>query len=57
MQNLISLNLSAQDIADLDGALETMRRVFTPLIVLQPTQRRELFKVGDKWEAFCRQTL
>ena len=57
MQNLISLNLSAQDIADLDGALDTMRRVFAPLIALQPAQRRELFKMGDKSEAFCRQTL
>lgn len=57
MQNLISLNLSTQDIADIDGALETLRRVFTPLIALQPAQRRELFKMGDKSEAFCRQTL
>ena len=57
MQNLISLNLSAQDTADLDAALDTLRRVFAPLIALQPAQRRELFKMGDKSEAFCRQTL
>ncbi len=57
MQNLVSLNLSAQDIADLDGAIDTIRRVFAPLVTLQPAQRRELFKMGDKSEVFCRQTL
>jgi hypothetical protein len=57
MQNLVSLNLTAQDLADLDGALETMRRVFAPLVTLQPQQRRELMKMGDKSEVFCRQTL
>ena len=57
MQNLISLNLSAQDTADLDAALDTLRRVFAPLIALQPAQRRELYKMGDKSEVFCRQTL
>ena len=57
MQNLISLNLSAQDLADVDAALATLRRVFTPMIALRPEQRRELYKMGDKSEAFCRQTL
>ncbi len=56
MQNLISLDLSGQDLADIDGALETLRRVFAPLIALQPEQRRELYKMG-KSESFCRQTL
>jgi hypothetical protein len=57
MQNLVSLHLSAQDLADLDGAIDVLRRVLTPLIALQPAQRRELNKMGDKSEAFCRQTL
>ena len=57
MQNLISLNLSSQDLQDLDTALETLRRVFGPMIALEPQQRRELTKMGDKSEAFCRQTL
>jgi len=57
MQNLVSLNLSAQDLADIDNALATLRRVFAPLIALQPSQRRDLYKMGDKSEAFCRQTL
>jgi hypothetical protein len=57
MQNLVSLNLSAQDLADADAAIATLRRVFAPLIALQPSQRRDLYKMGDKSEVFCRQTL
>jgi len=57
MQNLVSLNLSAQDLADVDSAIATLRRVFTSMIALQPGQRRELYKMGDKSEMFCRQTL
>ncbi|MFC3550332.1 hypothetical protein ACFOLC_04820 [Lysobacter cavernae] len=57
MQNLVSLNLSAQDLADADTAIATLRRVFAPMIALQPSQRRDLYKMGDKSEVFCRQTL
>jgi hypothetical protein len=57
MQNLISLNLSPTDLQEVDAALDTLRRVFGPMIALQPQQRRELTKMGDKSEAFCRQTL
>lgn len=57
MQNLVSLNLSAQDVADVDAAIATLRRVFAQMISLRPTQRRDLYKMGDKSEAFCRQTL
>ena len=57
MQNLISMNLSASELQDVDAALETLRRVFAPMIALETQQRRELFKMGDKSEAFCRQTL
>jgi hypothetical protein len=57
MQNLISLNLSPQDIVDMDDALSTLRRVMTPMIVLQVDDRRELNKMGPKSEAFCDQTL
>ena len=46
MQNLVSLNLSAQDLADVDAAIATLRRVFSPLIALQPSQRRDLYKMG-----------
>ncbi|GAB3350641.1 hypothetical protein [Lysobacter tyrosinilyticus] len=57
MQNLVSLNLSAQDLADVDNAIATLRRVFAQMIALTPTQRRDLYKMGDKSEVFCRQTL
>ena len=57
MQNLISLQLPAEDLADLDTALTTLRRVFGPFVALQATHRRELTMMGDKSEAFCRQTL
>lgn len=36
MQNLISLNLSARDLADIDTSIATLRRVFAPMIALQP---------------------
>ena len=57
MQNLVSLNLTAQDLADTDAAIATLRRVFAQMIALQPSQRRDLLKMGDKSEVFCRQTL
>ena len=57
MQNLISMNLSPADLQEVDAALETLRRVLAPMVALETQQRRELFKMGDKSEAFCRQTL
>ncbi|GAA5077995.1 hypothetical protein [Lysobacter panacisoli] len=57
MQNLISMQLSPSDLQEVDAALETLRRVFAPMIALEPQQRRELTKMGDKSETFCRQTL
>ena len=57
MQNLVSLTLSDQDLADFDTALTTLRRLMTPMVVLQPTERRDLHKMGPKSEAFCTQTL
>ena len=57
MQNLVSLHLSEQDIADLDTAIATLQRVLAPMLALQPQQRRDLLKMGDKSEAFCRQAV
>ncbi|GAB3380105.1 hypothetical protein [Lysobacter fragariae] len=57
MQNLISLTLSTQDLADLDGALATVRRVFTPFVALQPDDRIEMKKMGPKSREFCEQAL
>lgn len=57
MQNLVSLNLSAQDLTDFDAALATLRRVFTPFVALQPEDRVEIKKMGPKSREFCEQTL
>jgi hypothetical protein len=57
MQNLISLSLTDQDLADFDAALATLRRLMAPMIALKPEDRRELNKMGPKSEAFCSQVL
>ncbi len=57
MQNLVSLNFSNEDLAAIDEAIATLKRVFAPLITLQPQQRRELTKMGDKSEVFARQAI
>lgn len=57
MQNLVSLSLTQQDLADFDAALATLRRLMEPMVALQPEDRRELNKMGPKSEAFCSQTL
>jgi len=56
-QNLISLNLSAADFAEIDAALGTLEAKLSGLIDLSQDERRSLSKMGDKSEAFCRQTL
>lgn len=56
-QNLLSLNYTEADLAEIDNALAVLERQFAKLPELTPEQRRELLKMGDKSEAFCRQTL
>lgn len=41
----------------LDDALTLIESHLTGLLSLQPTQRHDLTRMGDKSEAFCRQTL
>lgn len=55
-QNLVSLDLSAEALAELDQALTTIERVFAPFITLSADEMRSLSKMGDKSEQFCRQT-
>ena len=57
MQNLVSLTLTAQDLADIDAALAALRRVFAPFVALQPDDRVEMKKMGPKSREFCEQTL
>jgi hypothetical protein len=56
-QNLISLNVSDADYAEVDAALDTIEAKLAGLINLPNDMRRGLNKMGDKSEAFCRQTL
>ncbi len=56
-QNLISMVLSADQLTAIDGALATLVQNLSGLVALQPSQRRELYKMGEKSEQFGRQTL
>ena len=50
-------SFSEAELAEIDGALAVLERHFAPLPELTPDERRQLTKMGDKSEAFCRQTL
>jgi len=56
-QNLISLTISDADYTEIDTALSTLEAKLAGLIDLSSDERRSLSKMGDKSEAFCRQTL
>ncbi len=56
-QNLISMVLSADQLTAIDGALAALEQNLSGLVALQPSQRRELYKMGEKSEQFGRQTL
>ena len=56
-QNRISLRLNDDDLAAVEGAIATLEQHLTGLIGLTPDERRELTKMGDKSEAFCRQAV
>ena len=57
-QNLISLELSDEDITAINAALtEIETRLAGRLVGLDTSARRRLTKMGDKSEAFVRQTL
>lgn len=56
-QNLLSLTFSDAALAEIDAALNTLETHFTGFASLSPDQRRNILKMGDKTEAFCRQTM
>lgn len=57
-QNLLSLELSAEDAAAINAALTDIEaRLAGRLVALDAPTRRTLTKMGDKSEAFVRQTL
>ena len=56
MQNLISLELTPQDLADWDEAAATQQRIATKFRTLTSEQRRDINKLGPKSFAFVEQT-
>lgn len=54
-QNLISLDLSADDVAEFDAALAVIEKFVKPLLSLTAEEAKGLSKMGDKSEQFCRQ--
>ena len=56
-QNRITLDVTDQQYADIDTALTTIENHLAGLTDLTQGERRGLLKMGDKSEAFCRQTL
>ncbi|MGD0652504.1 MAG: hypothetical protein ABSA97_15415 [Verrucomicrobiia bacterium] len=56
-QNLISLNFADPELAAIDACLTTLEQKFAGFADLSPAERKSLSKMGDKSEAFCRQTL
>jgi len=57
MQNVVSITYTPEELAQMDSALATLRGFLARMVALTPEQRRELYKMGDKSEPFCRQTL
>ena len=56
-QNLISLDLTADQLQAVDAAPATLEETFAPFIELSAAEKRDMVHMGDKSEAFCRQTL
>ena len=56
-QNLIDINLTADALGAIDTALATLEAQLITLVALNPDQRKQLIRMGDKSEAFCRQAV
>lgn len=57
MQNLVNLRFTPEQLILLDEAIAVIRRNSGGFIALHTDQRRELPKMGDKSEAFVRETM
>jgi hypothetical protein len=57
MQNRVTITFTDAQLAVIDQALTQLEQQLTVLIALQPDERLRLAKLGDKSEAFCRQSL
>jgi hypothetical protein len=56
-QNIVSLNLTTDQLTAVDAALTALETQLSGLIALPIEQKRSLKKMGEKSEAFCRQAL
>jgi len=56
-QNLVTLTLTDTQLLAVDQALSDLETQLVELVALTVPQRRKLSRMGDKSEAFCRQTL
>ena len=56
-QNLIDMKLDAEAPDAISQSMVALESILQGLIALEPQQRRELTKMGDKSEAFCRQAV
>lgn len=56
-QNLIDLQLDAAALQRVDAAITQLETDLAGLVALTPELRRELTKMGDKSEAFCRRAV
>lgn len=57
VQNLVTLNLSLEQVSAVVGALGVLEANLSGLISLTTPQKLQTPKMGDKSEFFCRQTL
>lgn len=55
-QNLVSITFPPADIEAIDEMLAMLETKLGALITLSAAERRKAIKMGDKSEAFCRQT-
>jgi len=57
MQNLVTLNLTADQLTAVDAALTELEKQLAGLVALSSAAKRAMKQMGPKSEAFCRQTL
>ena len=55
-QNLVSLDISTDEIAAMDQAIATLEALTKHFITLSTDDKSSLVKMGDKSVAFCQQT-
>ncbi len=57
MQNFATLNLSQEQFALIDQALTQLEEQMSSLQAFTPADKARMVKLGDRSEAFCRQSL